>query len=279
LRHASATNGSVNDLTIAGQRRPNESKGWIAVRISPPDCKPGPSVHQLVAYVADLELEVDRLRKQDQYLRHALGREIDKVRCTLESTSLPNGSSATVRDAIVELTAVIDDLDVSPNGHPAEDQVTAIAVRPLVERVFRYQQRLCNAPHAILHLELSAESINWFPVRFRHVLENLLSNSLKYRDPEKGESRVAVSLNHHAEALELRVADNGLGMPTGSLFTATEYLNRSAYQRTPGMGVGLAVVKLLIEQSGGALYVESGGGKGSQFVAILPRFDLGDYLA
>ena len=45
------------------------------------------------------------------------------------------------------------------------------------------------------------------------------------------------------------------------------------------MGVGLAVVKLLIEQSGGSLYVESGEGKGSQFVALLPRFDLGDFLA
>jgi signal transduction histidine kinase len=44
------------------------------------------------------------------------------------------------------------------------------------------------------------------------------------------------------------------------------------------MGVGLPVIKLLIEQSGGLLYVESCEGKGSQFVAMLPRFDLGDYL-
>jgi signal transduction histidine kinase len=44
------------------------------------------------------------------------------------------------------------------------------------------------------------------------------------------------------------------------------------------MGVGLPVVKLLIEQSGGSLHVESSEGKGSQFVAMLPRYDLGDYL-
>jgi signal transduction histidine kinase len=151
-------------------------------------------------------------------------------------------------------------------------------VRPLVERLFRWQQRLSEAPHAVLHLELSAEFINWFPVRFRHILDNLLSNALRYRDPHKGESRVAVLLSHHAELLELRVTDNGLGLPTDGLVTASEYLNRSAYLRSPGMGVGLAVVKLLIEQSGGSFYVESDEGKGSQFVALLPRFDVGDYL-
>jgi signal transduction histidine kinase len=248
------------------------------VRISPPDFNPGPSVHQLVAYIADLELEVDRLRKQDQYLRHAFDYEIENVQRALKDISLPNESSAILGEAINELAAVIDDLDDSPGDHPAQDQVAAIAVRPLVERVFRWQQRLSEAPRAILHLELSAESINWFPVRFRHILDNLLSNSLRYRDPDKGETRVAVLLNHRAETLELRVTDNGLGIPTTGSMTASEYLNRFAYQRGPGMGVGLAVVKLLIEQSGGALYVESGEGKGSQFVVMLPRFDLGDFL-
>jgi signal transduction histidine kinase len=246
--------------------------------MSPPDFKPGPSVHQLVAYIADLELEVDRLRKQDQYLRHAFGHKIACLRGVLRSAPLPNGSAATLRDAIDELNSVIEDLDESQGGHPAYDQVAAIALRPLVERVFRWQQRLSEAPHAVLHLELSVESINWFPVRFRHILDNLLSNALKYRDPRKGESRVSVLLNHHAELLELRIADNGLGIPTGGLESASEYLNRSAHQRSPGIGVGLAVVKLIIEQSGGSLYVDSDEGRGSQFVALLPRFDLGDYL-
>jgi len=42
--------------------------------------------------------------------------------------------------------------------------------------------------------------------------------------------------------------------------------------------VGIAVVKLLIEQSGGSLTVESGEGKDSSFNAVLPRFDVGDFL-
>jgi hypothetical protein len=44
------------------------------------------------------------------------------------------------------------------------------------------------------------------------------------------------------------------------------------------LGVGLAVVKLLIEQSGGSLTVESSPGNGTTFLAMLPRYDVGDYL-
>jgi len=235
-------------------------------------------VHQLVAYIADLELEVDRLRKQGQYLRHEFDREIGIIRSATDSAALPNDSADALGDAISALSEVIEDLDDSSSAHPAEDRVIAIAVRPVIEQVFRWQVRILGTPHAVLHQELSTETINWFPIRFRHILENLLSNALKYRDSEKGESRVGVMLNHYAESLELRITDNGLGMPTGGVMTASEYLNRSAYQRSPGVGVGLAVVKLLIEQSGGSLYVESAEGKGTQFVAMLPRYDLGDYL-
>jgi signal transduction histidine kinase len=256
-----------------------KAKGRTPVRISPPDSNPGPNLHQLVAYIADLELEVDRLRKQDQFLRYTFDRELETFRSALEKTASSNGASATLREALNELTDVVEDLDVGPTGHSAQDHVTEISVRPLVERAFRWQQRTSDAPHAVLHLELSTEAVNWFPVRFRHILDNLLSNALKYRDPNKGESRVSVVLKLHAETIELRITDNGLGIPTDSLMTATEYLNQSSHERRPGTGVGLAVVKLLIEQSGGSLHVESNEGKGSQFVATLPRFDLGDYLA
>jgi signal transduction histidine kinase len=235
-------------------------------------------LNQLVAYIASLELEVDRLRKQDKYLRHVFGHEIDCVKDILRRTPLPHASSTTLHDAISELNSVIDDLNDSPSRHPAQDQVIAIALRPLIERAFRWQQRLTEARHAVLHLELSAESVNWFPVRFRHILDNLLSNALKFRDPGKGESRVVVQVDHHAERLVLRVSDNGQGMPAQGFENSSNYLDRSTYERTPGTAVGLSVVKLLIEQSGGSLYVESDEGKGSQFVAMLPRFDVGDYL-
>ena len=87
-----------------------------------------------------------------------------------------------------------------------------IAVRPLAEQVFRWQQRQQAAPGAVLELELEIESVAWFPARLRHVLDNLVSNALKYRDPDKAEARVRLALRATADWYELRVSDNGLGL-------------------------------------------------------------------
>jgi len=248
------------------------------VNISPPDFNPGPNDHLLLAYVADLELEVDRLRKHGQFVRHAVCDEMTSIRTSLAGDNSPAEMSQGVAHAVEELSAVMHDLEELPGYHPAHDQVIAISIRPLIDQVFRWQQRLTGAMHAVLHLELSTETINWFPARFRHILDNLLSNALKYRDPEKGESRVSVLLNHRAESIEMRITDNGLGMPWDKRTAAFELFYRSAPVRNAGLGVGLAVVKLLIEQSGGSLSINSGGSKGTEFFVVLPRYDVGDYL-
>ena len=248
------------------------------MRISSPNFNPSSNDHLLLAYVADLELEVDRLRKQGQFLRHAVGEQLTHMRSALANISHASDPATGLSRNLDELSAVMRDLDEPPGYHPAHDQVIAIAVRPLIEQVFRWQQRLSAAPRAILHMELSTETINWFPARFRHVLDNLISNALKYRDLTKGECRVTVTLNHRQESIELRVVDNGLGMPWDKRTAAFELFYRSAPMRDAGIGVGLAVVKLLIEQSGGSLTVESGEGKGSNFIVSLPRYDVGDYL-
>jgi signal transduction histidine kinase len=248
------------------------------MRISPSEFNPSSNDHLLLAYVADLELEVDRLRKQGQFFRAAVGGQLTTIRSAVSEQEIPDGPAARITSALVELTAVMRDLEDPPGYHPAHDQVIAIALRPLVEQVFRWQQRLSDTSHAILHLELSSDTINWFPARFRHILDNLISNALKHRDPDKGESRVTVLVNHRAEAIELRVTDNGPGMPWDKRAAAFELFYRSAPLRNAGLGVGLAVVKLLIEQSGGSLTVESGEGKGSNFIVSLPRYDVGDFL-
>jgi signal transduction histidine kinase len=248
------------------------------VRISPTDFNPSSNGHLLLAYVADLELEVDRLRKQGNFVRQAVSEELASIRKVFAENTNPDDYSTRISGAMDELAHVMQDFADPPGYHPAHDQVIAIAVRPLVEQVFRWQQRLSGASQAILHTELATETINWFPARFRHVLDNLISNALKYRDPNKGESRVTVVLNHLAESIELRVTDNGLGMPWDKRAAAFELFYRTAPLRSAGLGVGLAVVKLLIEQSGGSLTVESGEGKGSNFIVILPRYDVGDFL-
>jgi len=246
--------------------------------------RPSPTAHELhrlLPYVADLELEVDRLRRQGQFVqqevREAL-RQIRRLCAEAPGGDAPPARLAEVGRVAADLAGVVRDVQELPGYHPAHDQVIAIAVRPLVEQVFRWQQRLENAAQVKLRLELESEHVEWFPARLRHVLDNLLSNALKYRDPEKAEEWVRVGLRVSPEGYELRVEDNGCGLPPGAGDRVFELFYRAAPARAAGLGVGLAVVKLLVEQSGGTLTVESEPGRGTSFLAVLPRYDVDDYL-
>jgi signal transduction histidine kinase len=239
------------------------------------------NVQLLLAYVADLELEVDRLRRQGQFMQHEVRETLKRLRL-LCADSPPAGDARTrlagVDETVTQLAAVFRDLQEPPGYHPAHDQVIAIALRPLVEQVFRWQQRLVRAPDAVLRLELESEYVEWFPARLRHILDNLLSNALKYRDPAGDEAWVQVGLRVSPEGYELRVADNGLGLSARDGGELLELFYRAAPARAAGLGVGLAVVKLLVEQSGGTLTIDPGPAAGNTFVAVLPRYDLDDYL-
>lgn len=87
-----------------------------------------------------------------------------------------------------------------------------------------------------------------------------------------------VGLRVSPEGCEFRVSDNGIGLPPDEHQQIFELFYRAAPARAAGLGVGLAVVKLLVEQSGGTLTLDSGAGQGTTVVALLPRYDVADYL-
>jgi signal transduction histidine kinase len=238
----------------------------------------GVELHLLLAYVADLELEVDRLRRHNHFVHHEVRASIKEIHDLCDGAADPAAALSAVARTVDQLGALLRDLQEPPGYHPAHDQVVAIAVRPLIEQVFRWQQRLVGAPEVTLRLELEAEHMEWFPGRLRHVLDNLLSNALKYRDPAKAEAWVQVGLRVGPGGYELRVLDNGLGLPSDGHTLGGELFYRAAPARAAGLGVGLPVVKMLVEQSGGTLTVDSGEGRGTTFVAVLPRYEIDDYL-
>jgi signal transduction histidine kinase len=248
-----------------------------------PDRRPPvvPQPHLLLAYVADLELEVDRLRKQGQFVRQEARGALKRILGLCDGAAdagRPPPEFAAVAAAARGLDEALRDVQDPPGYHPAHDQVVAIAVRPLVEQVFRWQQRVAVAPGVALRLALEADHVEWFPARLRHVLDNLISNALRYRDPAKTESWVEVGVREAEDGYVFRVSDNGVGFPEDGRDEVFQLFYRAAPARAAGLGVGLAVVKMLVEQSGGQLTVASGQGEGSTFLVTLPRYDVSDFL-
>ena len=108
------------------------------------------------------------------------------------------------------------------------------------------------------------------PLRLRQVLLNLLTNAIKYNQPG---GRVDVTAEAQGDQVCIRVRDSGIGMPTDQLASVFEPFRRLGdnHPGVQGLGLGLAVVRSLVERMGGQASASSTPGAGSEFVVLLPQ--------
>ena len=102
------------------------------------------------------------------------------------------------------------------------------------------------------------------------VLDNLISNAVKFT-PAGG--RVRVALCCQGDEVEVSVVDTGVGIPPqelGRIFDRFYQVEDHMTRRHGGMGLGLSIVKELVELHGGRVWAESVSGRGSRFVVVLP---------
>ena len=107
-------------------------------------------------------------------------------------------------------------------------------------------------------------------IRFKQVLYNLLSNAIKFT-PEGGS--IQLTARTEAEWLRMCVSDTGIGIQANeqlSVFEPFHQLSATTSGVREGTGLGLSITKGLIEQHGGAIWVESEPGEGSQFHFTVP---------
>ncbi|MDQ2644265.1 MAG: ATP-binding protein [Myxococcota bacterium] len=110
------------------------------------------------------------------------------------------------------------------------------------------------------------------PMRLTQVISNLLSNAAKYT-PSGGHIRIAAKASN--EQIELSITDTGVGIPKHQLPTIFDLFvqgKTTIHRREGGLGIGLAVVKNLVQMHGGTVEAFSEGpGKGTEFRIRLPR--------
>jgi signal transduction histidine kinase len=129
-----------------------------------------------------------------------------------------------------------------------------------------------NAPNHTLTLELQPD-LPQIPVdrdRMTQVASNLLNNAVKY-SPTGG--RITLSTRADGEELHFDVRDEGLGIPPDALETIFERYSRIDSQATKniqGTGLGLPIVRQIVQLHGGRVWAESELGRGSVFHVVLP---------
>ena len=109
----------------------------------------------------------------------------------------------------------------------------------------------------------------------RQLFDNLLGNAVKYVDPQT-RPRVEVSGHRDADWLEVRVSDNGIGIPEDQRELVFERFHRAHDSGYRGTGLGLAICRSIIDRHGGTIHAEEGpGGNGTTFVLRLPASSAG----
>lgn len=148
----------------------------------------------------------------------------------------------------------------------------AVELHPLLSQARQAMQAI--AIQKGLSLELSVlESLPqvWGDAtRISQILNNLLSNAVKFT-PEGGSVRITSA--GIPDGVQISVSDSGIGIPAAALpsvFDSFFQVDSSLTREHRGSGLGLPIVKNLVEAMGGAITVESTPGKGSTFTFTLP---------
>jgi CheY-like chemotaxis protein len=149
----------------------------------------------------------------------------------------------------------------------------AVDVATIVAFAVETSRPVAEAQHHRLSIVLPREPVlvEADSIRMAQVLSNLLNNAVKYTQPG-GQIRLAVTVEgQHAV---FRVRDNGIGIPADMLtqvFGMFAQVDRSLDHSQGGLGLGLTLVRSLVEMHGGSVEAQSEGlGCGSEFIVRLP---------
>jgi signal transduction histidine kinase len=297
FRHTLATGESYSVSEWAEYRielNSVEYYEWRIDRITLPDGQFG-----IVCYFRDISQQVqarklveesrDVLRESDRrkdeflaVLAHELRNPLAPIRTALHILRMPDVDRDTVTQMyeIMDrqlnlLVRLVDDLmEISRiTRGKIELRRQQIELTSVVQRAVETSRPVIDAAQHQLTIRLPKEPLTMFgdPVRLAQVLSNLLNNAAKYT-PERGH----IWLNSWRESSQvvISVRDNGIGIPVDMLpqvFDLFTQVERSYNRSQGGLGIGLTLVRSLVEMHGGRVEAKSAGpGLGSEFLVRLP---------
>lgn len=173
--------------------------------------------------------------------------------------------------SVVKLDTFIRDLaDFSRNARQ-ELQTTVIDWQGMVNESLENLQFMEHAGRVSHQTDLRpSPPFHSDPVRIGIVLNNLISNAVKYQDLNRDDAFVRIEIENTEEEAIIRIIDNGIGIPEKYQEKVFNLFFRASIQ-SYGSGMGMYIVKNAVEKLRGTISLESAEGQGSTFTVVLPN--------
>lgn len=224
-------------------------------------------------------------RRKDEFLAtlaHELRNPLAPIRQAAQVAKAPTATEAQKRWSnevisrqVQSMALLLDDLlDISRvTRGTLELRMEMIELAEVVHAGVETARPTIDAKRHDFSMEIPTEPVHFLadPLRLAQVLSNLLTNAAKYTDPE---GRLRLRASCAAETITISVSDTGVGLAPEaitSVFTMFSQVTSSRDRSEGGLGIGLALVKGLVELHGGEIEARSAGlGRGSEFIVRLP---------
>jgi PAS domain S-box-containing protein len=168
------------------------------------------------------------------------------------------------------MKTLIDDLLAYSRVGSHDLERAVVDLEDLLARILKGLERAIDEAGAAVDLAAPLAPPCGDPTQLGQLLQNLVSNAVKFRDPARPAS-VVVSSVRDGEGVRISVADNGIGIPVAQqerIFKMFARLHgRDEYD---GTGIGLSLCRRIAERHGGRIWVDSTVDRGSTFHAWLP---------
>jgi signal transduction histidine kinase len=224
-------------------------------------------------------------RRKDTFLAvlaHELRNPLAPMRNALEllkrsgsNPAIDQRARATIERQLTHMVRLVDDLlDLSRiNSDKLELQKHPVALSEVVSQAVETVRPLVTEAQHELSIDLPAEplQLNADTVRLSQAFSNLLNNACKYTDPG---GRISVTAVREDGQVVVSIRDNGMGIPNDlspKIFDMFTQADHSSQRQHGGLGIGLALVKRLVEMHEGEVSAGANpAGQGSEFLVKLP---------
>lgn len=171
-----------------------------------------------------------------------------------------------IQQSVDRFKETIKDLtEIAKVQNSGEEDLSELSFNDMLDEVKLNIKSLIDEDHAIILSEFSqAPSIYFSKKNLRSIIYNLISNAIKYKSAERPVVVKVATSKPDPEHVLLTVEDNGLGIKESDKWKVFTMFKR-LHQHVEGTGVGLSIVKKIIDNNGGVIDIDSEIGRGTTF--------------